>query len=201
MVNKNFKGEIFPEFNKNNAVFINNLLKKIEEIYNVIGNNDLQLVKLKDLYKPTAKGLEANKSFFEYYYNTKASKQRISNTEIEGLYIFFNSDRKPIYTGISRGIIRRLRNHGWGGTSGTSTLAYLMAKDKNTSLTALGFNNNEGEIKEKYLKIVQNLFVYIYPFQGSENIDNEGHEYFSLQVLEVMVSVRLQCYWNSFKTH
>jgi len=85
---KNFKGEIFPEFNKNNAVFINNLLKKTEEIYNVIGNNDLQLVKLKDLYKPTTKGLESNKSFFEKYYNTKASKQRKSNTEIEGLYIF-----------------------------------------------------------------------------------------------------------------
>ena len=62
-------------------------------------------------------------------------------------------------------------------------------------------DDNEGEIKEKYLKIVQNLFVYIYPFQGIKNIDNEGHEYFSLQVLEVMVSVRLQCYWNSFKTH
>ena len=56
MGNKNFKGEIFPEFYKNNAVFINNLLKKTEEIYNVIGNNDLQLVKLKDLYKPTTKG-------------------------------------------------------------------------------------------------------------------------------------------------
>ena len=79
MVNKNFKGEIFPEFYKNNAVFINNLLKKTEEIYNVIGNNDLQLVKLKDLYKPTTKGLEANKSFFEYYYNTKARKLMYKN--------------------------------------------------------------------------------------------------------------------------
>ena len=198
---KNFKDEIFPKFNKNKTVFIDKLVKETEEIYGIINKKDLQLGKLKDLYKLTSKGLEANKIFLEEYYNTKASKQRISNTEIEGLYIFFNSDRKPIYTGISRGLIRRLRNHGWGGTSGTSTLAYLMAKESNPKLTALEFEKNNDELQRKYLKIVQNLFVYIYPFQGSENIANEEHEYFSLQVLEVMVSVRLQCYWNSFKTH
>lgn len=197
----NFKTEIFPTKNfKNEGEYIASLIEIIDFIEADIENRSYTLKQLKDFYKDENEKRYTKQAFFiKEFGELNASPDKTGkNKKYEGIYIFIDKD-KPVYVGISRNIISRLRNHGWGITSVTSSFAYLMAKTANSELNKDKYKANEEEIREKYLKKVQNLKLYVYPFNGKGN--NETAEYYSLQLLEVLLSVRLKTKWNTFKTH
>ncbi len=198
----NFNNEIFPtEKFKTESEYIASLIQTIDSIETDIQKRANTLIKLETFYekreadeKRMARLDLFKKEFGELNVTDKKGKTK----KYEGLYIFIDKD-KPVYVGISRNIISRLRNHAWGKTSVTSSLAYLMAKQEHGNLNKDIYKDNINEIREKYLEKVREFKLYIYPFKGQEN--TETSEYYSLQLLEVLLSVRLKTCWNTFKTH
>lgn len=171
---------------------------KIEKLKTTVLQSDTHL-KLKNLYEIKKRGIddiiEAKKSTFEKFgkFNAFASKKRLTKTELGGLYIFYTMEKDTIdfqYVGISRKIISRLRNHGWGSHSNSSTLAFLKAKEDGISRKS--YNVKDSDIRQPYLKQVLNYYVFILPYMECT---------YKLQLLEVIAACNLQTYWNTFKTH
>ena len=129
-------------------------------------------------------GVEANRSL-----NTKNG-----NNKICGIYVFAEKEKnrfKPLYVGISKAVIRRLRQHGWGKSHNQASFAYLRAKE-NEDYTGTRIKFPEKKL-EKYRKEVQNLCVAVYPI--------DINEVYNLYFYEVAIAAILKSEWNSFKTH
>jgi hypothetical protein len=190
----NFKSEPYPKE-------LNLLLAKAKEVSAVVlkelNNEDCPL--LFDLYKGKSKLMRQNKLFesLEYLPNVYSNKSKSLN-EFKGLYVFgeeINGKVIPVYVGISRVVFGRLRNHGWGKTTNTCTLAFLMAKtkfEKENPGESLRAKNVEDTIhlepcKEKMRK----YRVVLYPVKND----------YDLYFLEVAISGILKTKWNSFRTH
>lgn len=127
-----------------------------------------------------------------YMPNVKTRKQARANNEIKGLYLFgqvVSGKVIPVYIGISRTIMARLKNHGWGKLHNQATLAYAMAASR---------NEHEGERKHlPYNKIlkeqlaIRNYKVAILPEMSD----------YDLYFMEVHIAGKLKLEWNSFRTH
>ena len=125
-----------------------------------------------------------------YIANTKSGKSKSFN-EFKGLYVFgeqHNGKVTPVYIGISRVAYKRLRNHTWGKTANTATLAYLMAKNKYPNLTAKTVTKEQ---LEAYKTKIKNYKVVLIPVK----------EDYDLYFLEVALAGILKTKWNSFRTH
>lgn len=126
--------------------------------------------------------------------NSKLNKKVKNKNEVQGLYVFgeFNKEYGkiiPIYIGISRTIIRRLRQHVWGKNHNEATFAYLKAK------TRLGHNKGRLDLSLKELESeqgeIKNYHLMVIP--------EENH--YDMYFMEVYIAGRLKTKWNSFKTH
>ncbi len=120
MNSENYKIEKIP--------VINILLKGIKESY----KNDLQnkSYKFYNIYEELSPNKFKIKSDFtnDFDLNTKTNKNSKKNNDFSGIYIFFNKNKKAVYVGISRTIIRRIRQHFISPEHNQSSLVYLMAR-------------------------------------------------------------------------
>ena len=114
------------------------------------------------------------------------------------MYIFgeeIDGKVTPVYIGISRSIYKRLRNHAFGKTSNTCTLAYLMAKHKYKTTNSIdkvakSIIENETHLAPQKA-IIQNYKVVLIPVEKD----------YDLYFLEIAIAGILKTKWNSFRTH
>lgn len=192
-----YKDESFPE----------NLRLLTEESYEIaeflrVKLNESNCPTLEDLYKIEKDKVLTNLSFF------KQHGYGVNSNSLKGLYVFGKQDNgivKPEYIGISRDIYRRLKQHGWGKTHNTATLAYLIAdKEFRNAFELSGqpfeFNvvsknkrkdiSNNADV-QKAINLVKQFKVAIFP------IDCDYKLYFH----EVAIAGILKTKWNRFRTH
>ncbi len=139
-----------------------------------------------------------NTDIFQRMYNTKKKeKTDKKDNEVTGLYIFFEND-EPLYVGISRRLIKRLRDHFLSNSHFSSSLVYLMARDEfelDTGELYMGerkdfthFIENRERLQEMMRK---NWKIQIIP-----ETDN-----YKLYYWEVALACKLKTRWNTFETH
>ncbi|CAM4015547.1 hypothetical protein [Gillisia hiemivivida] len=131
----------------------------------------------------------------------KSLKSLIPQLEQEedftGVYLFWVHD-EPFYTGISRGVIKRIHQHVKGSNHFSSSLSYTMGKEFHNEIESikhtgtrkeLDFDKFSGPFKKILRKECQ---VSLLPIKGSTE----------LYLFEVYVAVQLKLhYYNRFKTH
>jgi hypothetical protein len=111
-----------------------------------------------------------------------------------GCYLLLDGDR-PLYVGISRGVIQRLLQHVKGRTHYDASLAYRIASDnrphnlkRSVVMQDLEFHA-EFERAKDYLRSLRVAFVSI-----EDDIE--------LYLFEVYCAMELAtCKWNTFRTH
>jgi hypothetical protein len=199
----NYKKEEYPEN-------LNLILEKANDISsNIIKKlNQTECPTIADLYVEMHKtcgvkpeySIRRNVKLFNelgYVPNIKSGKVN-SDNEFKGLYIFgeeIDGEIIPVYVGISRSIYKRLRNHAFGKTSNTCTLAYLMAKHKYETTNSIkkvakSIIENETHLAPQK-DIIQNYKVVLIPVEKD----------YDLYFLEIAIAGILKTKWNSFKTH
>lgn len=185
---KNYIGDKVPYYG-DLSVSITKALKEVEK---------LERYKFTELFVKNPRGYyEKNIEVFKSIgYNSKTKESVTVNNEIQGLYIFYKNG-KAIYTGISRKLTSRLRQHFLGKSHLHASLVYLIARDeydkKNDDWTGIraelpGFAINR---KRFQTDMINNWKISIYPEE-----DN-----YKLYMLELAVATKFQTKWNSFKTH
>lgn len=117
------------------------------------------------------------------------------NNTIKGLYIFFDDD-KPIYIGISRNIIRRLKQHFYGKLHNHCTVAYQIAREEHKSNVSKeilkSFYDKENSPREEIQsRMRENWKIAIIP---------EINDY-RLALKEICYAIKYKTKYNSFKTH
>jgi len=198
MKENNFRGEIFPilecknDIIRDNNKVLHSLINIIDEIEKEIASFSLKTIG--ELIKDSSSKAfnSVLREYSEKKYNTKYPEKRKNCNDFEGVYIFFEN-KTPVYIGISRSLVSRLKQHANGNSSSTATLAYLMAKKENSELKSKDFGGKNNKLRERYKNEVKNLKVFIFPFKKEE--------YFSLSLLEIMLAIKLTTKWNTFKTH
>lgn len=127
--------------------------------------------------------LEKEKTYFQkqllasYFLNEETQE-----TKIKGIYVLGSRKEdmvQPIYVGISRNILLRLKNHGWGKTNYQSTLLKKI------------FQSESETNREQKLKRIQDCYVYIIPITSD----------YDMYIQEVMLAGLLKTEWNTFRTH
>lgn len=143
-------------------------------------------------------------------------KCKFNNNEFVGLYVFFNktemdTQKIAMYTGISRDLTVRLKDHISGGDPSVASFAVLMARrsykelDNYLSENAYKTPKTDDEIKAKItwkevLKIktkkiqeeeIREMYLTAIPISN----------YHVLHATEVFVASHFKCKFNSFKTH
>ena len=122
------------------------------------------------------------------------SKELGLKSRFSGLYVFIKSGT-PIYVGISRNVLARIRQHVTGKTQYDATLAYRMTKN--------GWKN-EGQRKALmkdagFLAAFDKAKAQI---AGMSVAFVEADDPVTLYLLEVYAAVELDTSkWNSFRTH
>lgn len=126
----------------------------------------------------------------------KEESERRKMNEVKGLYIFYENS-KPIYVGISRAIIRRLKNHFLGRSHFEASLVYLILRDKHDNTR--GLYQGERATLPQFLderasmqaKMRADWDIRILPMQ-----DN-----YMMYFIEFYLACKLKTKWNSFETH
>ena len=126
----------------------------------------------------------------------KPAEKRRKMNEVSGLYIFFENDT-PIYTGISRAILRRLKNHFVGKSHFEASLVYLILRHKHDQERGIYIGeranlklfNEERELLQKQMR--NDWKIAIMPMTNSHQM------YFT----EFYIACQLKTKWNSFETH
>lgn len=127
-----------------------------------------------------------------YQPNVKKNDRAKANNEIKGLYLFgqvVSGKIIPVYIGISRTIMARLKNHGWGKAHNQATLAYAMAASR---------HRHEGERKHLPYSHILNEQERIRKYRIA--ILPELSDY-DLYFMEVYIAGKLKLEWNTFRTH
>lgn len=170
----------FKEITKAFPVMLQSLIEtsSIISIYDTFGKVGIGKVASRELLKSSIPELIKAKDF-------------------RGIYLFWH-DNEPFYTGISRGVIKRIHQHVKGVNHFSSSLSYKMGKQHHFELlnlkhigtrNELDFNMYSGPFK-KLLK--EECQVSMLPINSS----------IELYLFEVYVAVELKLhYYNSFKTH
>lgn len=170
---------------------VNALVQKAYKLAEIIQDklNVSDCVILADLYTEKNKRMHVNKSLFKTEGFDPDKRENF-----KGIYVFGELNKKtkiiePVYIGITRVGYDRLRNHGWGKTAATCTLAYLMAKNINSKLTSKTVNHKKD--LEPHKKDIIKYKVHLIPEE----------EDYDLYFLEVAIAGILKTKWNSFRTH
>ena len=183
----NYKKEEFP-------VDINKLIQKCEDTISILedhfANKDCLIVN--DLYiESTSNRCNDFLEKLQVTCNNKLHEKVKNENELQGLYVFgeFNKENGkiiPVYIGISRTIIRRLRQHVWGKNHNEATFAYLKARNNKK------YNDDS---KHEFIKLEQEeIKKYHFMVIPEKN-------YYDMYFMEVYIAGKLKIYWNSFKTH
>jgi predicted GIY-YIG superfamily endonuclease len=151
---------------------------------------------LSELYQNS--GMTKDNRIFEYLDCTPNStlyKTSKKQNEIKGLYVFgeineFNGEVIPKYIGISRTIVRRLKQHGWGINHNQASLAASKAMRKKTHHDKFRSTMTKETIR-KQQEIIRNYKVVILP---------ELNDY-DMYFMEVYLAGLWKTEWNSFRTH
>lgn len=189
-LDKNHWGEPYPSS-------LPNLIKKADRSLATLLRKlkEPQCKILADLYaKVNGKMQRLNGEFEElgYMRNVISHSNIRTYNEIKGLYLFGQSvsgDIHPVYVGISRSILTRLRNHGWGRRHNQATLAYAMAASRHEHEGRRQQLSYEKISKEQ--KAIRQFKVAILP---------ETSDY-DLYFMEVYIAGKLKLEWNTFRTH
>ncbi len=117
--------------------------------------------------------------------------------DFSGCYVLLRRDSKPLYVGISRGVIGRLRQHVTGTTHFDATLAYRMASKKvrHGKTQAIAMKDRvfrqAFKSKQRFLKGCTAAFIEIPKRKAVE-----------LYLFEAYCAMELNtCEWNTFRTH
>jgi hypothetical protein len=117
--------------------------------------------------------------------------------DFKGIYLFW-LDNEPFYTGISRGIIKRIHQHTKGSNHFSSSLSYTMGKEFHNEIEGIEHTGTRKELdfdrfSGPFKKILrEECQVSMLPIKGSTE----------LYLFEVYVAVQLKLsYYNRFKTH
>lgn len=128
----------------------------------------------------------------------KLLKKKGLMEDFSGCYVLVD-DGRPIYVGISRGVIGRLRQHVFGKTHFDASLCFKIAKKKhpdgaithltrNDAMLDTQFGVSFAEAKD-YLRSVQVAYI---------EVENP----LELYIFEAYCAVELDTHqWNSFETH
>jgi len=126
---------------------------------------------------------------------TKEILSRLNrSTDFPGCYVFIDGD-KPIYVGISRGVIKRLVQHLNFDSHYSASLVYRMASDdyphemkrdqsmKDEQFKAVFFSAQERlrQMKVAFVEINNDLALYLFEVFASMKLDTDT--------------------WNTFRTH
>ncbi|CAB3723027.1 Uncharacterised protein [Achromobacter insolitus] len=116
------------------------------------------------------------------------------STDFPGCYVFIDGDR-PVYVGISRGVVKRLVQHLNFESHFTASLAYKMARENYPH----EMKRDQAMMDEQFRKIfltaqgrLRDMWVAYVP------IDND----LELYLFEVLASMHFDTdTWNTFRTH
>ncbi|MBL6448383.1 GIY-YIG nuclease family protein [Fulvivirga sp. 29W222] len=192
----NYAGETVP--------ISNDLIAKCQA--HVSGLSSKNKYKFEELFFPVKNEYHRNTSIWLSIYNNwdkdeykeaeKPESEQRSKNEVKGLYIFYEN-HKAIYVGISRKILRRLKNHFRGTTHNEASLVYLMLRDKHDKKHKL-YKGNRSDLKlfEDEREMVQtemlaNWKIAIIPIE-----DN-----YEMYLTELLIACELKTKWNTFETH
>ncbi len=196
----NYAGENIPDPEN----LISNCTKIAKEV------SQLPKYGFEELFNPRAVKIRIeynrNVSIWERLYNNWAKNElkevdkvetlQGKKNEVKGIYIFYDDDI-PVYVGISRKILARLKNHFLGKTHFQATLVYLMLRDK---------HDKRGE---EYMGKRDQLPIFI---EERETLQEEMRENWKISIIpipknyelymtEVFLACLLKTKWNSFETH
>ena len=187
MVHQNYAEETIPD--------LDSLLKNSKTIINEF--DTIKRFRFEELFI-----LQGNGEYYrnegilkEIGYNNKSSGKAKSNNEIKGAYLFYDKD-VPADVGISRGIIRRLKNNFIDKTHFEASLAYLIARYDYDETNGLYQGERSDFPFDQYRNNIQldmrkNWSISIIP-----ETDN-----YKMYFTELYLACELKTRWNSFETH
>lgn len=189
---KNYQEEPIPDFQE----ITNEILDSMKELskYKKYRFDELFSAHPKGGYNTNRKLLKEEIGFNAWLNDADKDKGKAQN-EIQGLYIFYEDD-VPVYVGISRKLIRRLRNHFLGKSHFEASLVYLMARhdyDNNIAFykgtrANFPFDNYRPKLQQK---MQEHWTISIIP-------ELNHHK---LYYLEFAIACELKTKWNAFMTH
>lgn len=155
-----------------------------------IPDTDYLIEKAEELFSKVSR----NKMFmFSDFFELKNGEYCRNKPLIEergGLYIFYEGT-KPVYVGISRKVVKRVKQHMCGKRHNEASLAYLIAKEKS------GFGGERKDMKdnEEFQQIKRKMREE-WKIRIIE-VDDPYVRYFS----EIYFAAKLKTCWNDFETH
>ncbi len=132
----------------------------------------------------------------EYYKKIPSNIDSLLNNrvdgkkEINGLYIFYEA-KTPVYVGISKTIIGRIKQHMRGKRHNESSLAYRIFREERV-FEGPRLNDEYEKDRERIQRMMREEWTFkIIP-------EKEPYErYF----LEIYLAIKLKTRWNDFDTH
>ncbi len=126
---------------------------------------------------------------------TIAKNLSIVGGDFSGCYVLLHHDGKPLYVGISRGVIGRLRQHGTGTTHFDATLAYRMARKRAPRKMTAAAAMKDHKFRQAFHEAKRLL-------TGSSVAFVEIQDELELYLFEAYCAMKLDtCEWNTFRTH
>ncbi len=120
-----------------------------------------------------------------------------SNNDFSALYVLY-SGKQAMHVGISKTVIRRLKQHLVSEGNNTASLVYLLARDKYRAETGAEFVGLKRDFPfHKYRPTIQDQIHRDWSFVVVPCSANG----FELSFTEIYVANALQSHWNSFDTH
>ena len=169
---------------------LDELVMESETIAKHVSAELVKAPRIRDLYdQESGKACRVNNFFDKIGHLPKTVK---NDNDLSCVYVFgeeISGKVKPIYVGITRTFVNRLRNHGWGLGHSQATLAFLMAKNHHDELHLR--QDFPEELIEPFREKVRSLRVAVWPVENP----------YDLHFHEVAVAGILKTKWNTFKTH
>lgn len=185
---KNYKNEEIPSINDLNTDIKINLSSiqklKFNDYYLINNRNEFQ---------------KNDENILKYFkFNSKLHKNDTQLNEIKGLYILFDENEKPVYIGISKTVIRRLKQHFNGKNHNESTLAYVIATKKSyPDKYGVEYDGEREKFPyDEFREEIQKKMIEKWKISLIPENDN-----YRLYYKEIYYASLYKTYWNTFETH
>lgn len=137
----------------------------------------------------------AASEFVGYKSATKYALKKVNkNTDFPGCYVFIDGN-KPVYVGISRGLVKRLVQHLNFESHNTASLVYKMATEDYPHEMKRDQAMKDEQFREVFLAAQEQLRnMYVAYVEIGNDLE--------LYLFEVYASMKLDTdTWNTFRTH
>jgi hypothetical protein len=122
------------------------------------------------------------------------ARSLVRKSDFSGCYVLIENSR-PIYVGISRGVLGRIRQHFTGKTHFNASLAYAIAQRQRPTKGMRSHVMNAPEFKEAFASAQSKLRSMQVSFVQIENP-------LELYLFEAFAAIELSTHeWNTFRTH